>query len=330
MDISIILCTFNRFATLRNALESAAAQILPESVRWEVLVVDNNSTDSTRQVAEEYCRKYPTSFRYIFELQQGKSNALNRGIREAQAQILAFLDDDVTAEPDWLQNLTAPLRQHSTWAGVGGRIAPPLNFSPPSWLLMDGPYEMAGILALFDKGRVPAELTEPPFGTNMAFRKQIFEKHGLFRPDLGPCPGSEIRGEDTEFGRRVLKAGERLWYEPSAIVHHGVPESRLRKEYFLRFLYDHGRASIREKSPQPPFGFIPRLYLTASKIILSALLRRTIAWLFTWNSAVRFQRKCMVWMNCGQIAEIFHLLSQGSANGSNPPAVIATGNENRA
>ena len=103
MDISIILCTFNRSAPLRNALESAAAQSLPESVRWEVLMVDNNSTDSTRQVAEEYCRKYPTSFRYIFELQQGKSNALNRGIREAQGQILAFLDDDVTAEPDWLQ-----------------------------------------------------------------------------------------------------------------------------------------------------------------------------------------------------------------------------------
>jgi glucosyl-dolichyl phosphate glucuronosyltransferase len=329
MKITVILCTFNRCASLQKALDSAAAQVLPESVQWSVLVVDNNSSDQTREIAEDYCFRYPGRFRYIFEPQQGKSHALNRGIREADGDVVAFMDDDVTAEPTWLQNLTAPL-QHSSWAGVGGRIVPPLDFSPPPWLALDGPHELGGILALFDKGREGAELIEAPFGTNMAFRKQTFEKYGLFRPDLGPCPGSEIRGEDTEFGRRVLKGGERLWYEPSAIVHHAVPENRFQKGYFLRFLYDHGRASIREKDPGPPVWFIPRLYFTIPKIVLGTLVGRTLAWLFSFNPQHRFQRKCMVWMNLGQIAEIFHSISRGSVSGRTQPPAIRNNKENHA
>jgi glycosyltransferase involved in cell wall biosynthesis len=322
MKITAIVCTFNRSVSLQKALDSAAAQVLPESVPWEVLVVDNNSNDQTREVAEQYCRRYPGRFRYIFEPQQGKSHALNRGIREAEGDIVAFMDDDVTAEPAWLQNVTAPL-QHSIWVGVGGRIVPPPNFLPPPWLALEGPYELGGILALFDKGREGAELTEAPFGTNMAFRKQIFEKYGLFRPDLGPCPGSEIRGEDTEFGRRVLKGGDRLWYEPSAVVHHAVPENRLQKDYFLRFLYDHGRASIREKEQRPAIWFIPRLYLIIPRIVLGLFLTRILAWLFSLNPQHRFQRKCMVWMNFGQIVEILRLISRGNvSSGNRPPAIV--------
>src|SRR3984893_1300198 len=329
MKITVILCTFNRCASLQKTLDSAAAQVLPESVQWDVLVVNSNSSDPTCQVAEDCCRRYPGRFRYIFEPQQGKSHALNRGIREAQGDVVAFLDDDVTAEPAWLQNLTTPL-QHSTWVGVGGRIVPPIDFSPPRWLALEGPHELGGVLALFDKGRKGAKLTEAPFGTNMAFRKQTFDKYGLFRPDLGPCPGSEIRGEDTEFGRRVLKGGDRLWYEPSAIVHHAVPENRLQKDYFLHFLYDHGRASIREKEQRPPIWFIPRLYFAIPKIVLGMLLGRTLAWLFSFNPQHRFQRKCMVWMNFGQIVEIFHFISQGSVSGGNQPPGIMDSRENRA
>jgi len=295
MKISVILCTFNRCQSLSMALDGLAAQAVPESIAWEVIVVDNNSTDQTRQVAERYCRSYPDRFRYLFEPQQGKSNALNRGVREAGGDVLAFIDDDVTVESTWLRNLTAPF-ERSGWAGVGGRIAPPLDFSPPVWLPVEGPYDLSGVLALFDKGREGAELTEAPFGTNMAFRREIFDRHGLFRPDLGPCPGSEIRGEDTEFGRRVLKSGERLWYEPSAIVHHTVPENRLRKEYFLRFMYDHGRASIRERGRRPSVRSILGILLTSFR-------SRLIQWLSTIDRQERFHRKCLVWTSFGQIVE---------------------------
>ena len=320
MYASVILCTYNRCQSLVKALESVAASVLPGSYEWEVLVVDNNSKDKTREVTEAFARKHPDRIRYIFEPQQGKSHALNRGIREAKGEVFAFIDDDVTVEPTWLYNVTAAL-QNDMWAGVGGRIVPPLNFSPPSWLALEGPYDLGGILALFDKGREGAELTEAPFGTNMAFGKQIFEKYGLFRPDLGPCPGTEIRGEDTEFGRRVLKGGDRLWYEPSAIVHHAVPENRLEKKYFLRFLYDHGRASIRERGPRPPIWFIPRSYFSIPSIALHTLPRRILAWLFAFNPQQKFHRKCLVWMTFGQIVEISHSSSSGSASGGNLPLV---------
>lgn len=325
MDISVILCTYNRCGSLASALKSVAASQLQSPAEWEVLVVDNNSSDQTRAVVEEYCKRYPGRFRYIFEGQQGKSNALNRGIRESRAGVLAFMDDDVTAEPDWLENITSPLRD-ATWAGVGGRIVPPIDFLPPAWLALNGPYSLGGILALFDRGPKGSELTEAPIGTNMAFRKETFEKYGLFRPDLGPCPGSEIRGEDIEFGRRVLKGGSRFWYEPSAIVHHEVAQSRLQKEYFLRFLYDNGRALIRGKDEAPPVWIIPRLYFAIPKIVISSLVGRTLAWLFSMNAQQRFQRKCMVWMTIGQIVEILHIVARGRVDGNSqaPPLVIGT------
>ena len=115
MKITVILCTYNRSRYLRTALDSVAASILPASVSWDVLVVDNNSNDQTREVVKEYCAKYPEHFKYLFEPTPGKSHALNSGIREAAGDVLAFMDDDVTVEPTWLQNLTAAL--HETMIG---------------------------------------------------------------------------------------------------------------------------------------------------------------------------------------------------------------------
>src|SRR5271165_3469739 len=119
MNITIVICTFERSERLAKALSSLSVQVLPDSVEWEVLVVDNNSRDKTREVVEEFCRQYPGRFRYTFEPEQGKSCALNRGVGEARGDIVAFTDDDVTLEPTWLQNLTASLRS-GEWAGAGG------------------------------------------------------------------------------------------------------------------------------------------------------------------------------------------------------------------
>ena len=123
MNITVILCTYNRCESLTKALASIALSRLPESVSWEVLVVDNNSRDQTGDVVADFCRRYPGRFRYLFESHPGKSYALNSGIAEAQGDVLAFTDDDVTVEPMWLQKLTAPLLS-GEWSGCGGRILP--------------------------------------------------------------------------------------------------------------------------------------------------------------------------------------------------------------
>lgn len=309
MKITVIICTFNRGNTVARTLHSVAASVLPKSVECEILVVDNNSTDGTREVVEGFCRNHPGLFRYLFEPLQGKSYALNYGIREAQGDVVAFLDDDVTVEPAWLQNLTAPL-EGSEWAGTGGRTVLEGPFSPPSWLTLQGLGAMGGILAaLFDLGDKPCKLDQAPYGANMAYRKKLFEKYGLFRTDLGPSPNRKTPrpNEDTEFGRRLMAAGERLRYEPSAVVYHPLLESRVKKEYFLAWWFDYGRAQIRERGKGAPVWGVPRHYLSIPKMIALNLSAYAWRWIWTMNPKRRFIFKCRVWNMAGQIVETYRL-----------------------
>jgi glycosyltransferase involved in cell wall biosynthesis len=309
MKISVIVCTYNRSHCLATALESTAALTLPDSVEWEVLVVDNNSSDRTREVVEDFCRRYPGRFRYLFEAKQGKSNALNTGIREARGDILAFTDDDVTVEPAWLNNLTAALHS-GEWAGAGGRVVPLWSSSPPSWIELKSRDALAP-LAHFDLGPEAGELTETPFGCNMAVRKAIFDKYGGFRPDLGPSTESDFRqwshklpprnSEDSEFGNRLLVAGERLRYEPSAVVFHPVQENRVQKKYFLAWWFEKGRADVvRSGAPSGtqcwhgiPLRDFPRLAVWV------------LRWIFTAEPRKRFANKLVVWTMAGTMLESY-------------------------
>ena len=326
MKISVILCTYNRSASLGKALESVAASTLPSSIDWEVLVIDNNSRDQTREVVKSFCDRYPHRFRYAFEPQPGKSNALNRGIREARGSVLAFTDDDVTVEPTWLQNLTAGL-DSGEWSGAGGRVRPARSFEAPHWLPLEGPHNMGGILAIFDLGETPRQLDRPPIGNNMAFRKEMFEKYGCFRSDLGPRPGSEIRDEDTELGRRLLAAGERLRYEPSAVIYHDVPEKRLEKRYFLTYWFDTGRTMIRTIERRPDIMGIPRLHLSLVKHALVLFPAHAIKWLLNSSPRDRFYWKCWVWLIAGEVLELYHRVfaAGGQKQDSSPRIETAHG-----
>jgi glycosyltransferase involved in cell wall biosynthesis len=298
-DITVILCTYNRCRSLGKALESLAASALPESVEWEVVVVDNNSSDQTHDIVQDFCNRYAGRFRYLFEPRQGKSYALNTGVREAKGDVLAFVDDDVTVESSWLWNLTVGLGS-GEWAGAGGRILPQWPCAPPSWLPEKGWFGMAP-LVMFDLGLQPGPLADPPFGTNMAFHRRVFEKYGTFRTDLGPGPNGKIRNnEDTEFGGRLLTAGERLRYEPSALVRHSVPKNRLRRDYFLTWWFNKGRADIRETGVAADtkwiIGGIP-LHLFRRIAI------GTLRWMVTLEPSQRFSRKLTVWLLAGTAVE---------------------------
>ena len=310
MKISAILCTYNRSQSLAKALGSLTVSILPQTIEWEVLVVDNNSSDQTETVVKDFCQRYPGRFRYLFEPQQGKSFALNAGIREARGSILAFVDDDVTVEPGWLQNLTSALHDRK-WAGCGGRILPARGFVPPHWLALDGPCNLVGALcAYFNPGDVPCELKEPPFGTNMAFRKEMFDEYGYFRTDLGPFPNNKIGFEDTEFGRRLMAVGERLRYVPTAVVYHEVPEYRVRKEFLLAWWFDFGRGSVRETGRRVSAPDILK--------ILGRTLLTTVQWVLTLNSQRRFYRKCRIWYAAGKIVEVHQQARNRNSPGRKP------------
>jgi glucosyl-dolichyl phosphate glucuronosyltransferase len=303
VKVSIILCTHGRCDSLARTLESVAAQTLPEPAEWEVLVVDNASNDKTREVVEDFCRLYPGRFRYLFEPRPGKSYALNLGVQESQGDILAFADDDVTFEPNWLRNLTTPLWQ-GEWAGVGGRVVPEwAGGSPPSWLSLVGPYRLGATLALFDRGLEPHEMDENPFGVNMAFRKSMFAKHGGFRNDMGPRAGSRDpqKSEDAEFGRRLLRAGERFFYEPSAVVHHWVPLDRMQKKYFLKWWFDKGRSTAWETGA--PSGL--KCCLGIPLHLWRKVITSTIRWMMEVRSTPRFYRKIRVCELTGEFVESY-------------------------
>jgi len=314
MKITVILCTYNRCLSLENALNSIAASKMPESTEWEVLVVDNNSHDKTRMVVEDVSQRYPGRFRYVFESQPGKSHALNRGIQEAYGEVLAFMDDDVTVDSAWLQNLTAKLIDNE-WVGAGGPIHPLWSSLRPEWLSLETKYALAPVVA-FDLGQEAGQISEPPWGTNMAFRRQVFEKYGAFRTHLGPRPGSQIRGEDCEFGQRLLDRGERIRYEPSAVVYHPVTKERLTKRYHLEWWFDHGRAYVLQH------GALPNTKYFVAGVPLY-LFRRLAVWTIRWMVAVdsgkRFDCKRTVWSISGQIVEALHSRTIERRQGGDAP-----------
>jgi glycosyltransferase involved in cell wall biosynthesis len=305
MKISVILCTYNRSRELRSALASLASSRVDNSVAWQILVIDNNSTDDTAAVVREFAKKYPSRFVHIFEAAQGKSHALNRGIREAEGDILAFTDDDVIVEPDWLENLIRPLHV-SLYDGVGGRTLPMDGFAPPPWLSLKQRFALAP-LAIFDCGTEAMDLHEPPFGNNMAFRREVFSKYGDFRADLGPRPGSEIRCEDTEFGQRLLVGGGRLRYEPSAVLYHTIAEKRVKKQYFLVWWRDKARSDVHA------FGFRYSRWHVAG--IPLYLFRRLLRWLgqlmLSVQPAQRFSCRIQLWTLMGTIRECYQQSHRG-------------------
>jgi glucosyl-dolichyl phosphate glucuronosyltransferase len=301
MKITVIICTCNRCQDLPNALDSVAQSIVPTSTEWEVLVLDNNSRDQTREVVEDFGRRYPNRFRYLFEPRQGKSYALNLGIQEARGDVLAFVDDDVTVESNWLWNLTAGLCS-GEWAGAGGRTLPQWPCAPPSWFPEKNWLGKAP-LVMFDLGLEAGPLIDPPFGVNMAFHRRVFAKYGGFRTDLGPGTSGKIRNnEDTEFGRRLLAGGERLKYEPTAVVHHPVPQNRLQRSYFLTWWFNKGRSDIREAGVAADTKWfvsgVP-LYL------LRRLALGTVRWMVTLEPSQRFAYRLTVWLLAGTVLESF-------------------------
>ena len=308
MSITVIVCTYNRCTTLAKALNSVAASVLPDSMEWDVIVVDNNSTDNTRGVIEDFCRSYPNRFKYLLETQQGVSYARNAGIRWSRNEVIAFMDDDVFVEPGWLGNLTQSL-QSGEWVGAGGRIFPQWECSPPNWLTIGGPH-LSGPFVAFDRGSEAGPLGEPPFGANMAFRRELFEKHGGFRTDLGRSGNKLLSNEDTEFGRRLLSNGVKLRYEPSAVMHHPVTKNRLQKRYLLAWWFGKGRAdALESRIPEGTTRFFGGIPLH--------LFRSLAAWTFRWmiavNSKTRFSCMLDIWNIAGQIVGSYETSSRARA-----------------
>jgi len=238
MDASVIVCTFNRSASLAQTLRCLAAQQVRPDLAWEVIVVDNNSADDTRSIVQAATASNPL-IRYEFEAKQGLSHARNHGIEVSRGDILLFTDDDVCPEPDWVSTVLSEMERLRCDA-CGGYIAPIWEKTPPAWLTE----RFYGFLAIRMDTRGPFPITaaaDAPFGANMAFRRDVFEKVGAFDTNRGRKGAELASGEDGELFERTLKAGFTVMWLPNARVHHKVEAFRVEKRYFRRWRYQTSR-----------------------------------------------------------------------------------------
>jgi glycosyltransferase involved in cell wall biosynthesis len=300
MKISVIICTFNRCESLRKVLACIEELVVPAEVTWEVLVVDNNSRDHTRDVVESFITRAPERFKYLFEKQQGKAFALNAGLRAARGGIVAFTDDDVLIDRNWLSEILAAFHNYDC-SGVGGIIVPVWAQRKPKWYATEGPFRVIGPIVEYDRGGEVCEITKPPcpWGANMAFMSDLFEKYGFFRTDLGPNPFNLMRGEDNEFGLRLIQGKERFLYVPGAVVYHPVDANRAKKRYFKSWYFNIGRASVRIHGLPSNVKYsvgVPRFYFRR-------LVENWMRWGMAFNSHARFYHKMCFYKSLGELVE---------------------------
>lgn len=209
---------------------------------WEVVVVDNNSTDVTRETVEAFRAESGLPIRYVMERRQGLSHARNRGIAEAEGPIVAFLDDDVLVDDQWLRRMVAAFADPSVGA-VGGRVFLDGTSPKPAWWVA-GAYD--GKVGAFDRGDESYAMPEDGagmigIGANLAFRREALTAAGSFRPELGRTKERLNMGDDLDMVRRVRKAGWNAVYDPAVRIVHCPAADRFTRAYLRRYMYQIGR-----------------------------------------------------------------------------------------
>lgn len=293
-DVSIIISTYNRCDILPAALESIIAQDTG-GVRYEIIVVDNNSTDATRRVIESFIARGTATMRYFFEGQQGLSYGWNTGIAQARAPIIALTDDDIWVPRDWVANLKRAFDEYPTVDFIGSRILPQWPCEPPAWLTC----EHWAPLALPNYGDAPvySNAENPICLLGKSFRREVFERFGLFRHDLGRIKGSVGSMEDHELQQRIWNAGRQGVYIPYVVVTAPVQMERMTKAYHRKWHTGHGhffavmRDGELEISDARLFDVPAHIYRQALKNIIgwfNQLLRGNTERAFMHESELRF------------------------------------------
>jgi len=253
MKATVAICTHNRAAELKEALFSLLAQRFKGS--YEVIVVDNCSTDHTKRVVEEFRNMVNIPVRYIYEGRLGLSVARNRALREARGEYVLFLDDDATASEHWIDGIVSLFESDRRIGCVGGKIEPAWEGGEPPWL----PPENRSLYSILNYAEDIVEMVRPavPFGANMAFRKSVFDAVAPFREDLGRVGNNLLSSEESELIERI-RALYSVYYTPYASVVHKIPRSRISKKWLLRRIYWQG-VSKAVASPRKTAIFVKSL-----------------------------------------------------------------------
>jgi len=227
MGISVVVSTYSteRCDYVLRCIDSVKSQtVAPSEI---VLALDNDE-----RLIDFYISRVPASVKIAVSCGTGLSNARNAGIQESRGEIVAFIDDDAVAETDWLKRLVSNYDDDRVY-GVGGRILPIWEDGCPDWY----PEELYWIVGCSYKGLPErSSLVRNPIGCNMSFRKEVFERIGYFRPDIGRVGKWLLASEETELSMRMVRGipGSRIVYDPSAVVYHSVGRQRTGLVYLFK------------------------------------------------------------------------------------------------
>ncbi|NJL86171.1 MAG: glycosyltransferase family 2 protein [Leptolyngbyaceae cyanobacterium SM1_1_3] len=236
VDFSVVICTYNGASRLPRVLERLRSQYCTDPISWEILIVDNNSSDATALVVQSYQQQpWDIQLRYLFEPQQGLAYARRCAVRVAQGKWIGFLDDDTLPALNWLASAYRFSQQHPEAGAFGGRICgwfeapPPLNFE-----------RIASCLAVIDRGEFAFAYSAGrgvlPAGAGMVINTAAWRQCVAAQPWLAGVRGTSLasKGEDVETLSYIRQAGYPIWYNPQMqLLHHIAPE-RLQSEYLMR------------------------------------------------------------------------------------------------
>ncbi len=288
--LSVVICTLNRAEKLQNALYSLVLQTYPKS-QFEVIVVDNGSTDHTSNVVRDFAKAGELQIKFLYHKESGLAGARNKGVTAASGSVIAFLDDDALACRSWLSQVKRTFEGDTSLDAMGGAVEPLYEIEQPGWM----PKRLRSYLSVVDYGRQSKQLQYPryPFGTNMAIRRDVFLKLGLFDTRLGRSVNQPFQtGEETDFFLRIESAGGRIQYTPQARVYHNIQARRLHPEWFFEQAYWIGVSfALMEGKTLRSHQVIIKI-LTAFLLIFSGYL----GWVF--SSWIKTSPKSVVYFKC--------------------------------
>jgi glycosyltransferase involved in cell wall biosynthesis len=241
LEVSIVVPTHNRATLLRRTLSSLAQLDVPADSGVELVVVASSCSDDTLEVVRQGICRFPYAVRAVAESAPGVACARNRGLAEARSDLIAFVDDDVWVERNWLNALVKAAR--TPGAGIlVGRVTLEWEASRPTWTSP----AVESLWGSNDYGWDARELrtASPLRGANFVVRRAVVDTVGGFLPVLGRHGKSLLSGEETDFGSRALEAGFRLQFVPQMTVRHWIPRERATRGYLKEVAIGRGRSRI--------------------------------------------------------------------------------------
>jgi len=303
--LSVGICTYNRADMLRDVLETFAQQTLDPSL-FEILVIDNHSTDHTKDAVSAFAQAHPQlTVRYIYEAKQGVSHARNTAYLSAHSPYVVYIDDDELADAQLLEAYYNAVTQAPQYGVFAGKILIQQPKNRPAWF---SEY-IENWFGRYDFGSKPLEITlndvaqkliALPNCGNMAIQVALLKDVGGFDPELGRKQDQMLGGEETQVCTEALKRGYRMRYEPGAVIEHIILPERLTAEHMRERHFQAGKSYIRMRRARQELK-PPVRYILGE---LSYLVRLSLG-LLTPNTARRFETQLQITFEMGAIQEYF-------------------------